>query len=376
VKPILLVTDIFPPDIGGPATFIDRLAHAIAAAGTRATVVCTSDAPVDATDRRRPFAVRRVRRAGRLFGLRLLRALSREMLRHGPVLVNGLEYAAHRAARLVHKPYVMKIVGDYVWEHARNTSRTRLGIDAFQRAARDAELEPMRAGRERYLADAATIITPSDYLRNLVVGWGAAPAKVKTILNGVSLDHFRSFSPRRRAPGQALEVVFCGRLANWKGVETLLLAVQGLEGVTLDILGDGPELPMLSGLSSQLGLDGAVTFHGRIPTAEIPARMARAHVLVLASDYEGLSHTLIEASAAGLAPIASDRGGNPEVIVHGDSGLLIPYGDYRALRSALARLAHEEELRFALATRAKENSARFDFTRTVERTLELLASAA
>lgn len=371
----LLVTDIFPPDIGGPASFIDRLGRALADSGRKATVICASDVPADPADKARPFAVHRIRRSDKLFKFSLYRTLCREMLRHGQVLVNGLEYPAHRAARLFRKPYAMKIVGDYVWEYARNTSRTRLGIDAFQGARlEDPELLRMRERRARYLAGAAAVITPSEYLRNMVTGWGVDPAKVKTILNGVPLQHYAEATPRRRAPGEPLEAVYCGRLANWKGVETLLLAMQGLEGIRLQVLGDGPELPLLSGLAAQLGLEGAVTFHGRVRPAEIPSRLMQAHVLVLASDYEGLSHTLIEAAAAGVAAIASDHGGNPEVIRPGETGLLVPYGDWRALREALQRLADDEDLRFRLAARAREDSRRFDFALTVERTLGLLAS--
>ncbi|MEO6095946.1 MAG: glycosyltransferase family 4 protein [Fibrobacteria bacterium] len=377
MKSFLLVTDIFPPDIGGPASFIDRLGHSLAASGGKVTVICASDAPGDPSDASRPFRVLRIRRSDKGFKFRLYRLLCLELLRHDRVLVNGLEYPAHRAAKLCRKAYVMKIVGDYAWEFARNTSVTSLGIDEFQKhESSHPEVRRMRERRKLYLAGAADVITPSEYLRGMVIGWGLDPDRVRTILNGVPLDHYAAAVPRRRAAGERLEVAFAGRLANWKGVETLLLAVHGLSdpgALRVHILGDGPEGPLLAGLSRQLGLDGSVIFHGRVPPKEIPGWLAKTHALVLVSDYEGLSHTLIEACAAGLACIASDHGGNPEVIRDGDTGLLVPYGDPPALTRALARLIADEDLRFALAARAKSGSARFDFARTVERTVELLA---
>lgn len=375
MKSFLLITDIFPPDIGGPASFIDRLGHALAKSGGKVTVICASDAQQDPVDARRPFRVLRVRRSDKGFKFRLYRLLCMEMLRHDQVLVNGLEYPAYRAAKLCRKSYVMKIVGDYVWEYARNLSRTSLGIDEFQgHATQDPELRRMRERRVQYLAGAAAVITPSEYLHRMVIGWGVEPSRVKTILNGVPLDHYAGTEPSRRAAGEILEVAFCGRLTNWKGIETLLLAAQGLQGLRLHLLGDGPEGPMLRTLSRQLGLDGVAIFHGRIPPSEVPARLAEAHALVLVSDYEGLSHTLIEAAAAGLACVASDHGGNPEVVRDGDTGLLVPYGDVAALRRCLERLIQDEDYRFQLGTRAKADSRRFDFAGTVERTVELLVS--
>jgi glycosyltransferase involved in cell wall biosynthesis len=70
--------------------------------------------------------------------------------------------------------------------------------------------------------------------------------------------------------------------------------------------------------------------------------------------------------------VASDRGGNPEVIEHGRSGLLAPYGRPDALRDALARLRDDEDLRLALAGGARARSRAFDVEATVARTIELL----
>jgi glycosyltransferase involved in cell wall biosynthesis len=103
--------------------------------------------------------------------------------------------------------------------------------------------------------------------------------------------------------------------------------------------------------------------------------MQESDVLVLDSQYEGLSHTLLEAGAMGLPCIASDRGGNPEVIQNGSNGLLVPYGDVAALQAALANLEADEPLRYRLACQAKAHSGRFDFEKTVAGTAEILLRA-
>jgi 2-deoxystreptamine N-acetyl-D-glucosaminyltransferase/2-deoxystreptamine glucosyltransferase len=118
-----------------------------------------------------------------------------------------------------------------------------------------------------------------------------------------------------------------------------------------------------------------VLFSGWVPRETMPDLYRAADVLVLPSQYEGLSHTLLEACAAGVPCIASDRGGNPEIVEHERSGLLVPYGEPAALRAALERLQADEDLRYALACGAKARSAAFDFDRTVAGTIDLLVKA-
>src|SRR5207249_6272077 len=121
--------------------------------------------------------------------------------------------------------YVLKVVGDTVWETARNSGETVVSIDEFQSLPeKPARLERLAERRRGFLRRARLVITPSDYVRRLVMGWGVEAERVKTIRNGISQEEFAGLEPRRRDPGP-LEVAFVGRLANWKGVETLLLAL-------------------------------------------------------------------------------------------------------------------------------------------------------
>jgi glycosyltransferase involved in cell wall biosynthesis len=317
--------------------------------------------------------VRRITGSNRLiYEARAHRLLLQELWRHQVVLVNGLENQAYRLARLLGRRYMLKIVGDTVWETARNQGMTSLSIDDFQAIPPATHREHILATRRNASAHfARLVITPSHYLRRLVIGWGKPPAQVVVVPNGVPLEHYAHCAPVRRTT-RHLQVAFCGRLTNWKGVETLLLALRDLPDVSLRIIGDGPELPMLIGLAQQLHLTGQVQFTGRLARQALHEALAQVHVLVLLSLYEGLSHTLLEASAMGLACIASDRGGNPEIITHEETGLLVPYGDVAALQAALTRLQEDEELRYTLACNARDNSARFDFRATVNQTMRLL----
>jgi glycosyltransferase involved in cell wall biosynthesis len=116
-----------------------------------------------------------------------------------------------------------------------------------------------------------------------------------------------------------------------------------------------------------MGLAERVTFLGRIPRERLALYMKAADYLALYSGYEGMSHTLLEALRAGTPVIASDKGGNPEVVQHGVNGLLVPYVDGEALAAALAE-AFQPGKRAALAANTHSGLERFDFARMVERT--------
>ncbi len=244
---LLLLTTIFPPAIGGPATYIDRLAAELSNRGWVATVLCATPAP-KGDDTKRCFRVIRPVGGNRVIREALLRIrLIYELLRHRAVLVNGLQDRLRWAARLIRFRYVLKVVGDTAWEAARNSGGCSLSFDAFQADA--AARRPWAAIVEEqyWIAHMASqVVVPSEYLRRVVRGWGIPADRISVVLNGVDLPEAPPCTPpgsKHRAPGAPFKVLFVGRLTNWKGVETILLAVAKLGGVTATIVGDGPELP-------------------------------------------------------------------------------------------------------------------------------------
>ena len=242
---VLLVTDIFPPDIGGPATFIPALGTALVEAGHRVTVVCRADDPRAPLREAWPFRLLRTpRRGGASRRPRLLWTLWREARRHDVVFSNGLERATAWACRAGGRSYTVKVVGDLAWERARGEGLTNLSLDEFQAAP--AAGRPWRrwaAGQHAAARRARRVITPSDYLRRLVLGWGVEPARAVTVHNGIHLGEFAGLAPRPRPPGMPLQVLWVGRIVNHKGLELLLEALAGVDGIELDLVGDGPAAP-------------------------------------------------------------------------------------------------------------------------------------
>jgi glycosyltransferase involved in cell wall biosynthesis len=163
----------------------------------------------------------------------------------------------------------------------------------------------------------------------------------------------------------------------WKrGNEELLEAAalvrQAIPSATLVVVGDGPRRAALEARARELGLNGGVRFLGAVPQA---ARLLpHFDVFVLSSVLEGMSNSLLEAMAAGRPVVATRVGGNPEVVVEGETGFLVPPRDARALADAVLRLLRDRELahRFGQAARRRVES-QFTLEQMVQRMEDLYA---
>src|SRR5262249_11016569 len=121
-------------------------------------------------------------------------------------------------------------------------------------------------------------------------------------------------------------------------------------GRKLAVVGSGPELPALQRQSRALNLDSYCHFEPA--TSSVAEWLRSMDIFLLPSPTEARSNSLMEAMACGVAVVASDVGGNPELVTHGETGLLFPSGDEDALASALSRLAESALLRTDLGKRA------------------------
>jgi glycosyltransferase involved in cell wall biosynthesis len=181
---------------------------------------------------------------------------------------------------------------------------------------------------------------------------GRPAAKVTTIQNGVDLDRFSraSRSEARAAlgvPDDTLVVGTVGRLDPVKDQSGLIRAFAGAlpfhPGALLMIAGDGPCRAELAGVVRSLGLEQRVRLLGE--RKDVPNVLAGLDVFVLPSIAEGMSNTVLEAMASGLPVIATQVGGNPEMVEDGVSGLLVPARDPGALTAALRSYLSDPHLR-------------------------------
>ncbi|HEV2750125.1 MAG TPA: glycosyltransferase family 4 protein [Gemmatimonadales bacterium] len=192
---------------------------------------------------------------------------------------------------------------------------------------------------------------------------------VRVIPYTVGLPTVAPPSPAARRDG-GFRVLFVGRLVERKGVAELIEGVRRLSptlDVRLDVIGDGPERARLEALVREGGLGDRVTLRGRVSAAELRAAYGAADAFALPSildsrsDTEGLGVVLLEAMSYGVPVIGSDIGGIPDIIVDGETGLLVPPGNPAALAAALRRLAAERGLAVRLGSAGREH-VRNDFS--------------
>src|SRR5690606_28303944 len=150
--------------------------------------------------------------------------------------------------------------------------------------------------------------------------------------NGIDVDRFRYCGPKSE-----LTAISVARLSPEKDFPTLLRAVRLVlekhPEFRLKLVGDGAERPRLERLAGELGIAHAVEFLGE--RKDIPLLLATAGLFVSSSKSEGISLTLLEAMAIGLPIVTTRVGGNPEIVMDGITGKLVPALNPDALASAI-----------------------------------------
>lgn len=178
------------------------------------------------------------------------------------------------------------------------------------------------------------LIAPSRFLAGVLDRAGVYPDRLHVLRHPVDVDGL----PVKAAPGGG--VVFAGRLAPEKGVDTLIEAAALLpSGVAVDVAGDGPSRAALEDLAGRVA-PGRVRFHGRLPKGELHELVRSASVAVVPSRwYENQPLAVLEAFGCGVPVIGTDLGGLPELIDDGVDGHVVAADDPRALADAVARTA-------------------------------------
>lgn len=205
--------------------------------------------------------------------------------------------------------------------------------------------------------EAAFVVTISEYNRDLLARWCPPGAAAKTSVVRCGVDP-RVFSPaagREGRPAGRLQLICVGSLQEYKGHRFLIEACARLrrDGVPFHCLlvGDGDRRRALEEMVSRLGLDDVVTFVGAQPTARVRELLETADVMVLPSivtpdgKKEGIPVALMEALAMEVPVVATRISGVPELVRHGETGLLVPERDPEALARAILDLHRSPERR-------------------------------
>jgi glycosyltransferase involved in cell wall biosynthesis len=254
--------------------------------------------------------------------------------------------------------------------------------------AHGSDLHVDRTMLPRKVEEAAFVVAISDYNRNLILDeCGRQFAdKVVVVHCGVDTQVFAPLVGKQVHDGP-LSILCVGTLHEVKGQRYLVEACARLaaEGVDFhcELVGSGPDQRVLEQLIASKSLEGRVVLAGSLTREEVAARVRRADVLAAPSvptakgKREGIPVVLMEALGAGVPAVASRLSGIPELVVDGDTGLLVPPGDSSALAAALRRLAADPGLRRRLGAAGRRKVlAEFDQRRSARALAALFAQGA
>ncbi len=357
---VMLVNEFPPLPIGGAERQAERLAQFLAGQGWDIRVLTRGATGVPARQQKDGYQVLRVRPRGpgkiktATFVLGALGILWRER-RHYQILhahlAFGPAFAAALVGRLLGKAVIVKFgnsgqFGDV--QSSQKTWRGRLRLAALRRWAN-------------------VVITLDEKMQAEALSAGFSEHQIRRMPNGIDSRVFHACPDKEAAKialglSPALTILYTGRLNKQKSLDTLLLAMyaaeQQIPNLQLLLVGDGPERHNLVMLAQELDLAEWVHFTGAV--GDVSPYLAAADLFVLPSISEGISNSLLEAMASGLACIATRVGGTADVL--GTAGVIIPPRHPDGLALEIVRLAQNpsEITRLGMAARQRI-AAEYDF---------------
>lgn len=371
-KRVLLAAGIFPPDIGGPATYTKKIADELTRQGSLVNVICYAN---DKKDSFEPYYIKRIfRYRSRLtrygaYFWQLMKLMKKNDVIYcqGPVS-SGLPCAL--ASLVTGREFFLKVVGDPSWEMARNRKVATDNIDEFQkRGGFPFIISIMRMVQKFVCNRSKRIIVPSRYLKSIVQQWGVKEDKIEVIYNATNLSVVdkKEFSDRPT-------ILSVGRLVDWKGfgqlIDLMSRLVKENPELLLLIVGDGPLRNELQNKINDLGLNNNIQLTGKVTKDKVYQYMQKADVFVLNTSYEGLPHVVLEAMSARLPIIITRVGGNLEIINDGENGFLFNLGDVEDLRKKIELLLNDKSLGKRLSDTAYKNVQQYSW----ENNLKLLVN--
>lgn len=183
------------------------------------------------------------------------------------------------------------------------------------------------------------------------------------IPNGVETERFK---PAARAANRVLKILFIGRLIERKGLQRVIKSLPKVRELAqvpfeLEVVGSGAFREKLDEMASERSVVDLIRYVGTIPYDQLERAYQGADVFVLTSLYEGMPAVILEAMGCGLPIVASDTGGNNEIVKEGQNGFLIQGDDTEKLARDLAALINDASLRERMGRRSREMALKYDW---------------
>lgn len=318
---VLVTVGIFPPDIGGPATFVPKIAKyfqdelnyeiEILTLSDNKNSNINDDFSVKRIDRNLPIIYRWLKTIFTIYKLGKNKDL---------IFVNGLGTETTIANIFLKKKIIRKIVGDPVWERAYSKAKISESFDEFQVKNYGFSISLQKKVRSFSIKKSDIVVTPSQHLKNFILNLGFKN-KIEIINNGV-------FIPEENTnifTNDQINITIVSRLVSHKNIEKIIRAISDLNDplIYLNIIGDGPELNQLQKISLESNNKDNIIFHGKLNRDDINHIFLKSDIYIQASNYEGLPHSLLEAMSYGIPVLCTPVGECKEILGNEDRGYLL-----------------------------------------------------
>lgn len=375
---LLVVTQDFPPAVGGIQTYSWELARRWASSAEALRVVAPTHDGADAVDASAPFDVTRVPGRPDLLPLTALPVVPRLARRMPAAVAFHAQWQTVGASALARAwtGWPQRIVcAAHGRELLLNPLDSLPGLtDAYARL------------RRWTLQQVDRFVPVSRYTAGLLYGLGVERERLHVVPNGTDPERFQprdasALRARLGLDGHAT-LLTVGRLVQRKGIDTVLHALSSVAdavpSVRYLVVGTGPDRDRLERLARRLGVAERVCFAGRVPHADLARYYSAADLFVMPSreeppDVEGFGLVFLEANACGVPVVGARSGGVPDAVQHEHTGLLVPPADPKALATAICRVLTRPEWAAALGANGRRRAAGVaSWDRIAERILSLL----
>ena len=350
---VLVTVGIFPPDIGGPATFVPKIAKYFQDELNYQIEVLTlsdnknsninDDFSVKRIDRNLPIIYRWLKTIFTIYKLGKNKDL---------IFVNGLGTETTIANIFLKKKIIRKIVGDPVWERAYSKAKISESFDEFQVKNYGFSISLQKKVRSFSIKKSDIVVTPSKHLKNFILNLGFKN-KIEIINNGV-------FIPEENTnifTNDQINITIVSRLVSHKNIKKIIRAISDLNDplIYLNIIGDGPELNQLQKISLESNNKDNIIFHGKLNRDDINHIFLKSDIYIQASNYEGLPHSLLEAMSYGIPVLCTPVGECKEILGNEDRGYILDLPvSKNNIKSKISQIIGEKDIANKKGERGKD----------------------
>lgn len=289
-------------------------------------------------------------------------------------------WPAWLASVFLKKPFVLKVFGDQAWEQAVRKYDHQTELESFSQISPEYSFQTnwLLKIQTSVATRAKNIIVPCRYLKEMVATWGIDPEKI--IVLPETFDELKGIGDkitlRKKMGVQGQIIVAVGDLDKLKNFEALIDMMPAIIAKHPDakmlIIGEGPQRTALEDKINEMGLEESVMLTGQVEKKLLFTYLKIADVFVSSSLFEGFSYSILEAASLGVPIVATQVGGNRELIEDGVTGSLISLGDQAGFIAAVEKILTDSALAETFSAKAINKVAVFNKEKLIKQFISFI----